>query len=47
MSRQGGIGERPIKGVDETIDSKVSTAGLVLGGKATGEELAKKCYILI
>jgi hypothetical protein len=42
VSRQGGIGERPIDGVDEAIDRRVSTAALVLGGKGTGEELTEE-----
>jgi hypothetical protein len=47
VSRQGGIGERPIDGVDAAIDSKVSTAALVLGGKETAEESTKECCISI
>ena len=47
MNGQGGIKEGSIEGVDEAIDSRVSTAALVLGGKDTGEELAKECCISI
>ena len=45
MNRQGGINEGLIDVVDEAIDSRVSTAALVLGDKETGEELTHLCCI--
>lgn len=47
MIRQGGIGERPIDDVDEAIDSRVSTAALVLGGREAGEESIKGCCVSV
>jgi hypothetical protein len=47
MNGQGGTDEGPIDGVDDAINSTVSTAALVLGGKETGEELTKECCISI
>ena len=47
MNRQGGIDEESIDVVDEAIDSRVSTAVLVLGDKETGEELTQPCCISI
>ena len=45
MNGQEGIKEGSIEGVDEAIDSRVSTAALVLGDKETGEELTHLCCI--
>ena len=42
MNGQGVTTKGPIDGVDEAINSRASTAALVLGGKETGEELTKE-----
>jgi hypothetical protein len=47
VSRQGGVDEGPIDGIDDAINSTVSTAALVLGGKETGEESTEKRCISI
>lgn len=47
MNGQGGIDEGSIDGVDEAIDSRVSTAAFVLGGKETGSNSSKQCRISI
>jgi hypothetical protein len=47
VSRQGGVDEGPIDGVNDAINSTVSTAALVLGGKETGEESTKEHCISI
>ena len=46
MSRQGVVDEGLIDSVDDAINSTIDTATLVFGGKETGEELTKECYIL-
>jgi hypothetical protein len=47
VNGQGGIDEGLYDGVDEAINSRASTAALVLGGKETSEESTKECCISI
>ena len=45
MSRQGVVDEGLIDSVDDAINSTVSTAAHVLGGKKTDEESTKECRV--